>query len=155
MGRKSGLVVVVVALLVGLVAVFAVSSAGAAKKGSFENGLYLGKTSQGEPVKLKVVNCGSYQCVQAQESLETIVRLPCPSIGETSAETFFPADNRIEPNGSVSANQGGFGKMTASLKVTSHGTMTGKIRATETLEDGAKCDSGNVTLKAKIGGSTK
>ncbi len=106
-------------------------------------------------MKLKVVGCGENKCVEALESLETIIELRCPSIHETSSETFFPAYNRIRRSGFVEANQDGFAKVVASLRVAHNGTMTGKIRATETLEEGAKCDSATVTLRAKIGGSTR
>jgi hypothetical protein len=128
----------------------AVAAVAAASSKPFKLGLYEGKTSQGQPVRLKVVPCGSHQCVEAQESLETSIEMPCPSIKETSAESFFPAFNAISAKGKVSANQEGFGKVVATLQVTHNGVITGKIRATETLEDGAKCDSGPVTLRAKL-----
>ncbi len=142
-------------LALAVIGLLVAGAAFAAKKNAFEPGLYVGRTSQGEPVRLKVVGCGANQCVEALESAETIIQLPCPSLGESSSETFFPALNRIRSNGAVEADQSGFAKVVAALKVTHHGTMTGKIRATETLEDGARCDSGNVTFAAKIGGSTR
>ncbi len=150
--RKPALAVSILAIALLLVGAITADAAG---KKPFKTGLYVGKTSQGEPVKLKVATCGTNQCVQALESAEIKIALPCPSIGETSYETFFPADNAISASGKVKAPQDGFAKVVATLQVTRSGSMTGKIRATETLEDGAKCDSGNVTLKAKIGGSTK
>jgi hypothetical protein len=142
-------VLAVACLLVGAVA------AGAAGKKPFKTGLYVGKTSQGEPVKLKVAKCGTNQCVQALESAEIQIQMPCPSLNETGTEVFFPADNAISASGKVNAPQDGFSKVVATLQVSHNGSMTGRIRSTQTLEDGAKCDSGNVTLKAKIGGSTK
>jgi hypothetical protein len=132
----------------------AVAAVALASAKPFKTGLYVGKTSQGEPLKLKVANCGKAQCVEALESAETTIELPCNN-GETSHETFFPSIDAIKSNGKVVVDTDGFAKVTATLKVTHDGTMTGRLRSTETLENGAKCDSGNVTLKAKIGGSTK
>ncbi|HVV91448.1 MAG TPA: glutathione S-transferase family protein, partial [Solirubrobacterales bacterium] len=45
-------------------AAIAVSPAGAKPKPAFRPGLYVGKTSQGEAVKLKVVGCGKSQCLE-------------------------------------------------------------------------------------------
>jgi hypothetical protein len=42
-----------VALLVVAISVFAATTAGAARKSPFESGVYVGKTSQGYPVKLQ------------------------------------------------------------------------------------------------------
>jgi hypothetical protein len=120
----------------------------------FKTGLYVGKTSQGEPLKLKVADCGKGQCVEALESAETTIELPCNN-GEVSHETFFPSIDAIKPNGKVAVETDGFAKVTATLKVARNGSMTGTIHSTETLENGGKCNSGTVTLKAKIGGSTK
>ena len=143
--RRRWAVPVAVAFLV-----LAVAAIAAASSKSFKPGLYVGKTSQGEPVKLKVVNCGKGQCVEALESAEIKLQLACKSLGETSYETFFPAYNAISASGMVDANQEGFSKVVATLDVTHNGLITGKIRATDTLEDGAKCESGPVTLRAKL-----
>ena len=75
-----------------------------------------------------VANCGKNQCVQALESAEIQIHMPCPSIGETSNEVFFPADNAISASGKVSAPQDGFSKVVATLQVTHSGSMTGRIR---------------------------
>lgn len=153
-GRRRILVVAALTLL-AVAALFGAGAASAGKKSAFKLGLYVGRSSQGEPVRLKVVTCGENQCVEGLESQENLIRLPCPSINETSSEVFFPPINRIYKSGKVDADQEGFAKVVATLQVAHNGTMTGKIRATETLEDGTKCDSGKVTLKAKIGGSIK
>jgi hypothetical protein len=146
--------VVIVAIVVIAAALAAAAAAGASKS-SFKPGLYLGKTSQGQPVKLKVIGCGKNQCVEAPDNFDILIEMPCPSINETSEEALSPAYNLITKSGYVNADEDGFSKVTASLKVGHNGTLTGKVRSTETLEDGAKCDSGKVTLKAKIGGTTK
>ena len=45
-----------------------------------------------------------------------------------------------------------FSKTVATIKVGHHGILSGRLRSTETLEDGARCDSGNVTFGAKLKG---
>jgi hypothetical protein len=146
---------VVIVVVVLALAVLAAAAAAGAAKSSFKPGLYVGKTSQGQAVKLKVIGCGKNQCVEAPDNFDIVIEMPCPSIDETSEEALSPAYNLITKSGYVNADEDGFAKVTASLKVGHNGTLTGKIRSTETLEDGAKCDSGKVTLSAKIGGQAK
>jgi hypothetical protein len=143
-----------VAIVAVLMALAAASAAGASKS-AFKAGLYLGKTSQGQPVKLKVIGCGKYQCLESPDNFDIIIEMPCPSVKETSSEALAVPYNLIAKNGAVDADEEGFSKVNAKLKVGHNGTLTGKVRSTETLEDGAKCDSGNVTLSAKIGGTAK
>jgi hypothetical protein len=150
MVRRSAILLVVLA-----VASLGVASAFASSKSTFKPGVYLGKTSQGEPVKLKVVGCGKGQCLEAPDNFDIIVNMPCPSINETSSEAVSPAYNSISKGGHVNGDQDSFSKVVASFQVGHNGSLTGKIRSTETLEEGARCDSGTVTLRAKIGGSTK
>ena len=77
--RKSALAVSILAIALLLVGAIAADAAG---KKPFKTGLYVGKTSQGEPVKLKIATCGTNQCVQALESSEIQIQMKC-SNGET------------------------------------------------------------------------
>ena len=131
------------------------ASAVATASSPFRPGLYLGKTSQGQAVELKVRGCGKNQCLEGPDNFDIIIEMPCPSINETSEEALALSGNLITKSGNVNADEEGFAKVNAKLKVGHNGVVTGKVRATETLEDGARCDSGNVTLKAKIGGQAK
>jgi hypothetical protein len=45
-----------------------------------------------------------------------------------------------------------FALLVSGLVVGHDGTLTGKAHATETLEDGTRCDSGPVTLQAMLKG---
>lgn len=144
------------ALLAVAAAAFGTTTAVASKKSPFKPGLYLGKTSQGEPVKLLVKACGGNSCLYSPTDDDAIyIALPCPSIGETGSELLDLSGYLIAKNGKVNASGGAFAKVTAFFTVAHNGTLTGKIRAVSTSEEGVRCDSGNVTLKAKIGGSTK
>jgi hypothetical protein len=158
MRGKSG--AAVVALLVVAVAVFAATTAGAAKKSPFKPGVYVGKTSQGYPVKLRLTvgqePCSGNPCLFAPTDEDEIyIALECPAIGQSTNEYLDLAGDLVTKSGTVNASQEGFAKVTAKLKVGHSGSLTGKVRATRTLEEGTKCDSGNVTFKAKIGGPTK
>jgi hypothetical protein len=143
-----------IAIVAGLTLI-AVTSAAGASKSPFRPGLYVGKTSQGQAVKLKVIGCGKTRCVESPETEEIIIELSCPSLKETTDEALLIADSPITPTGIVTANQNAFADISTRLKVNHNGTLSGKVRAAETLEDGAKCDSGTVTLSAKIGGRAK
>lgn len=58
----------------------------------------------------------------------------------------------VAANGAVHADEESFSKTVATIEVGHHGTLGGRLRSTETLEDGARCDSGNVTSGAKLKG---
>ena len=73
----------------------------------------------------------------------------------TTNEYLDLAADLVTKSGVVHANQSGFSTTKATLKVGHDGSLTGKVRSFRTLEGGDKCDSGQVTFKAKIGGSTK
>jgi hypothetical protein len=157
-GRLSA--VVAVALLVAAVSVFGATAAGAARKSPFKPGLYVGKTSQGYPVKLRLTvggePCSGNPCLFApNDEAEIYIALECPAIGQATNEYLDLAGDLVTKSGTVNASEEGFAKVAAKLKVSHGGSLTGKVRATRTLEEGTKCDSGNVTLSAKIGGSTK
>jgi hypothetical protein len=162
MGRGLKIGMSMAALAVVAIAVaLAPATSGAAKKSPFKPGLYVGKTSQGYPVKLRLTvgveeACDGNPCLFApNDNAEIYIAIPCPAIEEATNEYMdLPAD-KVNPNGTVNADENGFSKLVATLKVGHNGTLTGKARATQTLEDGTKCDSGNVTLSAKIGGTTK
>ncbi len=148
-----------VCALAGLVALAAALSAPAtgtaASKSPFRPGLYVGKTSQGYPVKLRLVigteACEGAPCIFApNDNDEIYISIPCPALGQATNEYLSFVGNRVEPNGYVDGDEEGFAKLVASLKVRHNGTLTGKAHATETLEDGTKCHSGNVTLSAKL-----
>jgi hypothetical protein len=146
--------ILAVAGLVSLIAVSAVPAGSiAAAKDSFEPGVYVGKTSQGEPIKLRVGSCGKSQCLYStSETHETIVSLPCPALGESASESILLSGELIRKSGEVDADQDGFAKLTIRFKVGHDGTITGRIDGTETLESGVRCASGNVTVSAKLKG---
>ncbi|HEY1855158.1 MAG TPA: hypothetical protein VGG40_11270 [Solirubrobacterales bacterium] len=148
------------ALTIALAAAATLPATGtAAAKSPFEPGLYVGKTSQGYPVKLRLTlsgePCGGKPCMFAPSSeSEIYIAEPCQGEGSTNEYLALFGD-LVTSSGTVHANQSGFSKTIATLKVTHHGSLTGKVRASTTLENGTKCDSGPITLTAKIGGSTK
>ncbi|HVV90666.1 MAG TPA: hypothetical protein VHB53_09245, partial [Solirubrobacterales bacterium] len=139
----------------------AVSPAGAKPKPAFRPGLYVGKTSQGEAVKLKVVGCGKSQCLEdPDEQTYFSVDLSCPSSGQTEEEIISLTGNRISRSGVVDVLGGSTpgateNRSTGKIKVARNGTLTGRINVSETLETGTRCASGEVTLEAKIGGTTR
>jgi hypothetical protein len=142
------------ASLVG-VAIGVVPDAMAAKSG-FRPGLYVGKTSQGEAVKLKLIACGTKQCLEApNEQAYFSVELTCGSSGQTEEEIIYLPENTIAKSGTVDVLGGLKPGSTVKIKVARNGTLAGQIHLSETLETGTKCDSGNVTLNAKIGGTAK
>jgi hypothetical protein len=123
---------------------------------NFRPGLYVGKTSQGEAVKLKVVGCGTKQCLETPtEQTYFSVDLACPSSGQTEEEIIYLPKNTIATSGAVDVLGGLKPGATVKIKVARNGTLSGQIHLRETLETGTKCDSGEVTLKAKIGGTAK
>jgi hypothetical protein len=143
---------------VGLLAVGAVAVAAA--KSPFKPGLYVGKTSQGEPVKLRLTvggpACDGNPCLFApSDGDEIYIAEKCNAPEASTNEYLALAGDLVTKSGVVHADQEGFSKTKATLKVGRGGTLTGKVLSTSTLEGGIKCTSGNVTLKAKIGGSTK
>ncbi|HTT94535.1 MAG TPA: hypothetical protein VMF55_07665 [Solirubrobacterales bacterium] len=141
---------------VAALAAFAVAPAAAKPKTEFRPGLYVGRTSQGEPVKLRVKACGKGQCLASpNENTFFDVSMSCPSSGETSKELVFLSGESISAAGKVNAPEDGFAKVTAKFQVDHNGSLTGKISAGRTLENGARCASGPVSLTAKIGGTTK
>jgi hypothetical protein len=162
-GRGRGRRCAVVALVVASVAVAALALpavGGAAGKSPFRPGLYVGKTSQGYPVKLRLTvggePCSGNPCLFApNDQSEIYIALECPAIGQATNEYLDLAGDLVTKSGTVNASEEGFAKVTAKLKVGHGGSLTGKVRATRTLEEGTRCDSGNVTLSAKIGGSVK
>jgi hypothetical protein len=135
------------------------ASALAAPKSPFKPGLYVGKTSQGKPVKLRLTvggeACEGKPCLFAPNPpSEIYIGETCS--GEGSANEYLALSGNVDPkSGVVKFNEQSFSKTVVTLKVSHLGTLTGKVRDTIPLEDGEKCDSGNVTLSAKIGGSTK
>ena len=142
------------ASLVG-VAIGVVPAAIAAKT-SFRPGLYVGKTSQGEAVKLKVVGCGTKQCLETpSEETYFSVELSCGSSGQTEEEIIYLPKNTIAESGAVDVLGGLKPGAKVTIKVARNGTLSGQIHLRETLETGTKCDSGEVTLQAKIGGTAK
>ena len=152
--RRRSVVWSVAALLSLIVVSAAPTGAIAAAKSSFKPGLYVGKTSQGYPVKLRLTvagaPCSGNPCLFApSDQAEIYVAEPCEQEGETNEYLALFGDE-VTRSGVVHANQEGFSKTIATLKVTKHGTLTGKVRATTTLEDGVRCDSGKVTLSAKL-----
>jgi hypothetical protein len=156
MVRRS--VVLPLLVAVGLLA-FVASATGAAKS-PFKPGLYVGKTSQGEPVKLRLTvggpACEGKPCLFAPSDEDEIyIAEKCDNPEASTNEYLALSGDLVTKSGVVHANQEGFSKTTATLKVGHNGTLTGKVLSTSTLEGGIKCTSGNVTLKAKIGGSTK
>jgi hypothetical protein len=135
------------------------ASALAASKSPFKPGLYVGKTSQGKPVKLRLTvggeACEGKPCLFAPSPPSEIYIAENCSGGATANEYLALFGDIVPKSGVVRANEESFSKTIATLKVSHQGTLTGKVQSTTTLEDGEKCDSGPVTLSAKIGGSTK
>lgn len=156
-GDRAAKVRFVLSVIVGamaLAAVIVAPAGAAAGKSPFKPGLYVGKTSQGYPVKLRLTvsgtPCSGKPCLFApNDNAEIYIDEPCKPEGSTNEYLALFGD-QVTPSGVVHANQEGFSKTIATLKVTSHGTLTGKVRSTTTLEGGFKCDSGNVTLQAKL-----
>lgn len=141
--------IAVSALLIG-----APVSAVAAAKSPFKPGLYAGKTSQGYPVKLRLtvggMPCSGNPCLFApNDNAEIYIAETCEHEGSTN-EYLALAGDLVTPSGVVHANEEGFSKTIATLKVAKNGSLTGRVRSTSTLENGSKCDSGNVTLSAKL-----
>jgi hypothetical protein len=137
-----------------------VTSAVAGGKSPFKPGLYVGKTSQGEPVKLRLTvggpGCDGNPCLFApNDESEIYIAEKCDNPEASTNEYLDLAADLVTKSGVVHANQEGFSKTIATIKVGHDGSLTGKVLSTSTLESGIKCTSGNVTLKAKIGGSTK
>jgi hypothetical protein len=131
-----------------------------AAKSPFRTGLYVGKTSEGEPVRFTVAGCGSKQCLESAGGSYFSVGLSCPSSGQTEEQLIELPAGTIARNGtvtySVGASPGATEKRASEkFKVARNGTLTGRIRLSETLETGTRCESGDVTLKAKIGGLSK
>lgn len=125
-----------------------------AAKSDFRPGLYVGKTSQGEAVRLKVVGCGTKQCLETpNEQAYFSVELSCGSSGQTEEEIIYLPENTIAKSGAVDVLGGLKPGSTVKIKVAHNGTLTGQIHLRETLETGTKCDSGEVTLKAQTAGS--
>jgi hypothetical protein len=150
----------VISLLGALCLLAVAASAVGAAKSPFKPGLYVGKTSQGEPVKLRLTvggpGCDGNACLFAPSDADAIyIAGKCDNPEATTNEYLDLAADLVTKSGVVHANQEGFSKTTATLKVGHDGTLTGKVKSSATLEGGIKCTSGNVTLKAKIGGSTK
>ena len=143
---------------VALLAVVTTAVAGA--KSPFKPGLYVGKTSQGEPVKLRLTvggpGCDGNPCLFApDDEAEIYIAETCDNPEASTNEYLDLAADKVTKSGVVDANEEGFSKTKATIKVGHDGSLTGKVLSTSTLEGGIKCTSGNVTLKAKIGGSTK
>lgn len=158
--RRAGAVAALAVVGLIVAAVVLPAAGGAAGKSPFKAGLYVGKTSQGYPVKLRLTvggqACSGSPCLFAPSDQDEIyISLECPAIGQPTNEYLALFGDKVTANGTVNAPQEGFSKVTAKLKVSHGGSLTGKVRATRTLEEGTKCDSGVVTLKAKIGGSVK
>jgi hypothetical protein len=135
------------------------TTAFAAAKSPFEPGLYVGRTSQGEPVKVRLTvggaACEGKTCIfPPSDEAEINVTETCSGEGSTN-EYLDLSDTVVPKSGLVHVSTQGFSKLVATIKVGHHGTLTGKVRATSKLEDGEKCDSGPVTIAAKIGGSTR
>jgi hypothetical protein len=136
------------------------TAAVAGGKSPFRPGLYVGKTSQGEPVKLRLTvggpACDGNPCLFAPSDEDEIyIAEKCDNPEASTNEYLALAGDLVTKSGVVHANEEGFSKTTATLKVGHDGSLTGRVLSTSTLEGGIKCTSGNVTLKAKIGGSTK
>lgn len=153
--RAASLALLLCALL--LISFANVATAGS--KSPFRPGLYVGATSQGVPVKIRLTvggePCEGKPCVFApNDEAEINVTETCTPEGSTNEYLDLVGD-LVTKSGTVHLTEEGFSKLVATLKVGHDGTLTGKMRATSTLEGGQKCDSGPVTLKAKIGGSTK
>ena len=153
-GRRRPVAALAIATL-ALAALALPAASGATGKSPFKPGLYVGKTSQGYPVKVRLSvgteACSGYPCLYApNDNAEVYIAIPCPAIGQATNDYLTLVGDRVEPSGNVDGNQEGFSKLVAKLKVSHHGTISGKLRDTETLEDGTKCDSGPVTLSAKL-----
>jgi hypothetical protein len=150
---------VMLCVVSALALVVGVTSAVAGAKSPFKPGLYVGKTSQGVAVKVRLTDggaaCEGKPCLFAPND-ESEINLPETCSGEGSTNEYLALfDDPVPASGVVHVTSQGFSKLVATIKVGDHGTLTGKVRATSKLEDGEKCDSGPVTFTAKIGGSTK
>src|ERR1700759_1371751 len=97
-----------------------VTSAVAGGKSPFKPGLYVGKTSQGEPVKLRLTvgggEAGSGKpCLFApNDESEIYIAETCSGEGSTN-EYLDLAGDLVTKNGTVHANEEGFSKTIATL----------------------------------------
>ena len=101
------------AVLAAAVAVFGATSAGAAGKSPFKPGVYVGKTSQGYPVKLRLTvggpGCSGNPCLFAPTDEDEIyVAESCQTEGVTTNEYLDLAADLVTKSGVVHANQSGF-----------------------------------------------
>jgi hypothetical protein len=148
-------------LLAGaLLAIALPGGATAGPKSPFKPGLYVGKTSQGEPVKLLLTvggpECEGKACLFPPIDEDEInVNLSCNIEGDSTNAYLAGFAETIPKSGVIHTHEKAFSTIVTTIKVGHGGSLSGTTRATGKLEDGAKCDSGNVTFKAKIGGSTK
>ncbi len=100
--------------------------------------------------------CDGNPCLFAPSDEDEIyIAEKCDNPEASTNEYLDIAADLVTKSGVVHANQEGFSKTTATIKVGHDGSLTGKVKSTRTLEGGIKCAGGNVTLKAKIGGQTK
>ncbi|MBS1861388.1 MAG: hypothetical protein JSS68_06705 [Actinobacteria bacterium] len=150
----------VLLLAMAMAAIFPAAGSAAAKS-PFRPGLYVGKTSQGYPVKLRLVvgddqACSGRPCLYAPSDEDEIYVAESCNAPEASANEYLSLfGDLVTRSGAVHADQEGFSKTTATIKVGHGGSLAGKVRSTSTLEGGIKCDSGAVTFSAKIGGSVR
>jgi hypothetical protein len=79
----------------------------------------------------------------------------CDNPEASTNEYLALSGDEVNRSGRADADQEGFSKTIATLKVGHDGSLTGRVRSTRPLEGGIKCHSADVALKAKIGGSTK
>jgi len=137
-------------------AAVAVAPAGARPKQAFRPGLYVGRTSQAEAVRLKVVGCGTKQCLETpNEEAYFSVELSCPSSGQTEEEIVDLSASTIARNGTVEGSVGPSpgateNRSTEKFKVARNGTLTGIVNVSETLETGTRCATGKVTLEQAL-----
>lgn len=158
--RRRQVIGAVLLLALVITAVFGTAGAAGAKS-PFKPGLYVGKTSQGEPVRLRLTvggaACEGSPCLFAPSSASDInVLLLSCTVKEASINEYLAlGGDKIPANGTLHVKAVGFSTLNSTIKVSHHGTLTGTVRGTSTLEGGIRCNSGPVTLSAKIGGTTR
>jgi hypothetical protein len=135
----------------------AADSAPPAKKPPFPPGLYVGKTSQGSPVRLRLViggPCGGGPCLFASNRREAIrIAVPCPDGSEVKTALPVPPSG-VANNGVVHDFEQVFeaaftAEIPAVFSVSTRGIVRGEMPTTVTRKDGSECTA-KVTLVARL-----
>jgi hypothetical protein len=121
-------------------------------KSRLKPGLYVGKTSQGSPVRLRLTvggSCGGVACLFSARSRAGIrIAVPCPDGSEVM--TSLAPEGGVAMNGVVHDFQqiGGL-SILALFTVSTRGVVRGELPTTVIRKDGSECKA-RVTLVARL-----